>query len=117
MNMLNLAETSKTLTVAYLIDGTSYDDPEELAKRLLEAIQRRAIVKWGERRWLLELTRTYCQIYQAKGDEKATIDNRRKQIQRVFEQWGCTLETAIALALCVGCRIQLACTEITIETI
>lgn len=49
--MLNLAEKTAhpapELLFVITIDGIPYDDPEEVTQRLLEAIQRRAIAKWG----------------------------------------------------------------------
>jgi hypothetical protein len=120
--MLNLAEktahSAPELFFVITIDGIPYDDPEEVTQRLLEAIKRRAVAKWGDRKWELELIRAYCNLYQTRGkpgDEKATIDNRRSQIRRIFETWSCTLETAIALAACVGCKVQLSCFQVEVE--
>jgi hypothetical protein len=93
-----------------IVDGIPYDDPQEVTKRLIETIQQRAINRWGKRKWLTEITKAYCQIYQAQG-EVITPPSRRRQIYRVFEVQSCTLETAIALATCVGCKVQLQCFE------
>jgi hypothetical protein len=100
----------------FIVDGIPYDDPQEVTKRLIEMIQERAMYRWNKRRWLAEITKAYCQIYQAK-DASATPQNRRRQIQRVFEVQSCTLETAIALAACVGCKVQLQCFESSTRTL
>jgi hypothetical protein len=108
--MLNLARNIVSLALVIIVDGIPYDDPEQVTKRLIEMIQERAIYRWNKRRWLAEITKVYCQIYQAKG-EAVTPQSRRRQIQRVFEVQSCNLETAIALATCVGCKVQLQCFE------
>jgi hypothetical protein len=79
---------------------------------ILERIKSRAIARWGEERWLLELVREYCKIID---DEAATVRNRKPQIQRAFEVGSCTLDTAIALAAAVGCQFQMACNTVEIE--
>lgn len=83
-------------------------------KTILEAIQRRAIDRWGDR-WIAELVKAYVQIAIANGDEGATVVKRRPQIERAFKSGGCTLDTAIALAAAVGCRFQMACTNVEVE--
>jgi hypothetical protein len=85
------------------------------SKAVLEAIQRRAIERWGQKGWRDKLAHEYVRIAQKMGDSDATYNGRRRQVRRVFEVYSCTLETAITLAAAVGCRFQLACTEITIE--
>lgn len=90
------------------------ESPAILTERFIEAIKTQAIEKWGEKRWVLELTRAYCEICQEYGDTTATVDTRRRSIARIFEVKGCNLETAIALARCVGCNFQLACTRVEI---
>jgi hypothetical protein len=90
------------------------ESPAMLTERFIEAIKAEAIKKWGEKRWVLELTRAYCEICQRHGDTTATVDNRRRSIARIFEVKGCNLETAIALAQCVDCNFQLACTRVEI---
>jgi hypothetical protein len=90
------------------------DSPKILTEKFIDAIKAQAIEKWGEKRWVLELTRSYCEICQEFGDKTATIDNRRRSIARIFEVKGCNLETAIALARCVDCSFQLACTRVEI---
>jgi predicted RNA-binding Zn ribbon-like protein len=90
--------------------------PVEVAtgKEILEAIQRRAIARWGEK-WVAELVKAYVQIAIAKGDAEATVVKRRPQIERAFKTGSCTLDTAIALAAAVGCRFQMACVSVEIE--
>ncbi|UBF27461.1 hypothetical protein K9N68_05815 [Kovacikia minuta CCNUW1] len=77
------------------------------AKAILERIRERAIARWGEEKWLLELVREYCKIM-----GEGTVRTRKSQIERVFEVGSCTVDTAIALAAAVGCRFQMACMEI-----
>ncbi|MGJ3252344.1 MAG: hypothetical protein ACFE0J_14640 [Elainellaceae cyanobacterium] len=81
-------------------------------KTVLERIKDRAITKWGEENWLLEIVREYCNL---SDDPKATVRNRKPQIQRAFEVGSCTLDTAIVLAAAVGCRFQMACVSIEVE--
>lgn len=90
------------------------ESPKILTERFIEAIKAQAIQKWGDKRWVLELTRSYCEICQEYGDTTATVDTRRRSIARIFEVKGCNLETAIALARCVDCNFQLACTRVEI---
>ncbi|WP_143780201.1 hypothetical protein [Leptolyngbya sp. 'hensonii'] len=61
------------------------------------------------------LAREYVRLTQELGDTEATYESRRRQIYRVFEVHSCNLDTAIVLAAAVGCRFQMACTEVTIE--
>lgn len=88
-------------------------NPEAIAKDILLVVQAEAEKKWGKK-WVLELTRAYCQICRENGDEEANEHNRRRSIARIFEVYGCNLATAIALAHCVDCRIQLACTQVRV---
>jgi hypothetical protein len=60
------------------------------AKDCLLLIQERAIKKWGEEKWLGELTRTYAE----------------------FGVWGCNADTLLLLMACVGCRVQMVCEEV-----
>lgn len=76
-------------------------------RAILELIQQRAIARWGDEKWLLELVREYCKI-----TGEGTVRTRKSQIERAFEAGSCTVDTAIALAAAVGCRFQMACTEI-----
>lgn len=85
-------------------------------RAILEAIQQRAIEKWGEKGWVEKLAQEYVKIAQQMGDTEATYSGRRRHIRRVFETWGCNLETAIALAAAVDCRFQMACTNIEVKT-
>lgn len=93
----------------------SWIDPVEIAtsKAILEAIQRRAMERWGDK-WMAELVKAYVKIAIVHGDEKATSVNRRPQIERLFESGTCTLEKAIWLAAAVGCRFQLACSSVEV---
>ena len=77
-------------------------------KAILERIKARAIAKFGEK-WLLNLVREYVAISIANGDEKATVINRRNQIERVFQAGSCNADTLIMLAASVGCRFQMVC--------
>jgi hypothetical protein len=85
-------------------------NPEAIAKDILLVVQAEAEKKWGKK-WVLELTRAYCEICRENDDEEANEHNRRRSIARVFEVYGCNLPTAIALAHCVDCRIQLTATR------
>ncbi|MGI0494287.1 hypothetical protein ACN4EG_21075 [Alkalinema pantanalense CENA528] len=92
----------------------SNDSPADITTRILETIKERAIEKWGSKRWSLELTRAYCELCKENGDDAASVNNRRRSINRVFESHGCNLETAIALAACVDCRFQLVRTHVEV---
>lgn len=85
------------------------------SKTILEAIQNRAVQRWGEANWRAELARATVKVLRECGDTEATYETRRRQIYRVFEAYSCTLETAIALVAAVGCRFQMTCTKIEIE--
>lgn len=91
-------------------------NPMELTtgKEILEAIQRRAIARWGEK-WIAEIVKAYVKIAIANGDVGATVVKRRPQIERAFKSGSCTLDTAIALAAAVDCRFQMACTRVEVE--
>lgn len=96
---------------------SNWSESVEIAtsKTILEAVERRAIAKWGEKKWRAELARKTVEIMQAQGDEEATFEGRRSQLYRVFEAYSCTLETAIALVAAVGCRFQMSCTTVEVE--
>ncbi len=79
-------------------------------KDLLDVIQRRAILQWGEKKWRAELARATVEVLK-RTDPKADYMNRRRQIYRVFEENSCTADTLLALVEAVGCRLQLVCTE------
>jgi hypothetical protein len=79
----------------------------------LESIKARAIARWGDD-WLLEIVREYVRLANSKGDTKATVNNRKSQMQRAFEVGSCRLETAMLLAEAVGCRFQMVCTEVQV---
>lgn len=83
-------------------------------KAILERIKARAIAKFGEK-WLLNLVREYVEIAQQNGDGKATVINRRNQIERAFNVGSCTADTLIQLAAAVGCRFQMICTVEEVE--
>lgn len=91
------------------------DRPPISAAVILERIKQRAIDRWGEEKWQINLVRQYAKLAQAQGDDKATPNTRRGQIIRAFEVGSCTLDTAILLAAAVGCRFQMACTTIEVE--
>jgi hypothetical protein len=95
------------------------DDVEiSTAAAILERIKQRAIAKWGEEKWKANLVREYVKFAKLQDPQKhkdATSVNRRPQIERAFEVGSCTLDTAIILAAAVGCRFQMACTEVTVE--
>lgn len=80
---------------------------------VLEAIKARAIARWGDD-WLLEIVREYVRLANAQGDTKATVNNRKSQMQRAFEVGSCRLDTAMLLAEAVGCQFQLVCTEVQV---
>jgi hypothetical protein len=83
-------------------------------KAILERIKQRAIDKFGEK-WLLNLVKSYVAIAVENGDEKATVINRRNQIERVFNVGSCNADTLIMLAAAVGCRFQMVCTIEEVE--
>lgn len=80
---------------------------------VLESIKARAIARWGDD-WLLEIVREYVRLANSQGDTKATVNNRKSQMQRAFEVGSCRLETAMLLAEAVGCRFQMVCTEVQV---
>jgi hypothetical protein len=80
---------------------------------VLEAIKARAIARWGDD-WLLEIVREYVRLANSQGDTKATVNNRKSQIQRAFEVGSCRLDTAMLLAEAVGCHFQMVCTEVQV---
>jgi hypothetical protein len=84
--------------------------PEETAAKILNSIKARAIAKWGEDRWLANITREYVKITQ-----DGSVSTRKAQIKRAFVNGGCNLSTAIALAKTVGCNMQLAYIQVEIE--
>ena len=87
-------------------------------KDILQAIQQQAEKKWGDR-WKANLVREYVEIVKARGfesDKNATPVNRRPQIDRAFDTGRCNIDTAIALATAVGCRFQMSCTEVKVQT-
>ena len=79
----------------------------------MESLKARAIARWGDD-WLLEIVREYVRLANSKGDTKATVNNRKSQMQRAFEVGSCRLETAMLLAEAVGCRFQMVCTEVQV---
>ena len=84
-------------------------------KTVLERIKARAIGQWGERKWLAEVVKKYCQIAKTQGDETATPLARRPQLERAFERGTCTADTLIMLAATVNGRFQLVFTIEEIE--
>jgi hypothetical protein len=83
-----------------------------IGKPILDAIQRRAIAKWGEKKWRVKLVENYVIAAQMEGDIKENIIKRRPQIERALEVGSCKLETAMLLAEAVDCKFQLHCVEI-----
>jgi hypothetical protein len=94
----------------------SWDHPVETTtgKQVLDAIQQRAIERWGEK-WLVELVKVYVKLTVANGDEGATVVNRRSHIERAFKSGNCKLDTVLVLAAAVDCKFQMACT--TFQTV
>mgnify|MGYP006271185263 CR=1 FL=1 len=81
---------------------------------VLSTIKERAIARWGEDAWQLEIAREYVRLARQQGDEKATINSGKSQIQRAFSVGSCRLDTAMLLAAAVGCRFQMVCTEVSV---
>jgi hypothetical protein len=84
-------------------------NPKDIKSQLIQAIYTEAVSRWGEEKWVVNLTREYCKILQANGDDSATITNRRRSVERALTEETCNLENLIGLAHCVGCRVQLKC--------
>jgi hypothetical protein len=84
-------------------------NPKNVKSQLIQAIHTEALRRWGEEKWVVNLTKEYCKVLQANGDEEATVVNRRRSVERALTEETCNLENLIALAHCVGCRIQLIC--------
>ncbi len=82
-------------------------------KDLLDVIQKRATLQWGEKKWRVELARATVEILK-QTDPAATYETRRRQIYRVFEEHSCNADTLLALVEAVGCRLQLVCTQETV---
>jgi len=101
------------LNLAYKLERLpSYgEQPKSSSGDVLEAIKRRAIARWGEEKWLLNLVREYVRL--EGGDVKPV--QRRSQIVRAFETGSCTLETAMLLAAAVGCKFQMRCETLSVE--
>jgi hypothetical protein len=101
------------LNLAYEVEQ-SPDCGKKLKPRgseILDAIKRRAVTRWGEEKWLLNLVREYVRL---EGEDAKPVQ-RRSQISRIFETGSCTLGTAMILATAVGCKFQLSCTTIELE--
>jgi hypothetical protein len=84
-------------------------------RAVLDRIKARAIGQWGEKKWLAELVKKYCQIAKRQGDETATPLSRRPQLERVFERGTCTADTLMILAATVNGRFQLVFTIEEVE--
>ena len=69
---------------------------------MIDAIQRQAIEKWGDR-WKAELSKAWA--LQVKSEASTC----RPQIERVFANKGCHAATLFRLAGLVGCEIKLFC--------
>jgi hypothetical protein len=71
------------------------------AEAVLGKVKELAIAKWGEDDWMARLVQIYAKL------DGTTPVKRRSQIGRVFEVGSCTLDTAILLLECVGCRLKI----------
>jgi hypothetical protein len=78
------------------------------SKIILDKLREKAIAKWGEKRWVVELVKNYVKIAIENGDESATAINRRPQIERAFNVGSCSADTLILIAAAVGAQFQLA---------
>ncbi|NJL20087.1 MAG: hypothetical protein HC895_03435 [Leptolyngbyaceae cyanobacterium SM1_3_5] len=97
------------LNLAYALERSpdSVNPPRPASADVLDAIKQRAIAKWGEEKWMLNLVREYVRLE----GEGAKPVQRRSQIARAFETGSCTLETAMLLANAIGCKFQLNCID------
>jgi hypothetical protein len=86
-------------------------NPKEIKSQLIQAIHAEAVSRWGEKKWVVNLTKEYCKILHANGESEATVPNMRRSVQRALVEETCNLENLIVLAHCVGCRVQLVCTR------
>jgi hypothetical protein len=84
-------------------------NPKETKSRLIQAVRTEAVRRWGEDRWVLNLTKEYLKVLHTNGDTEATVTNRRRSVERALTEETCNLENLIGLAYCVGCRIQMTC--------
>jgi hypothetical protein len=89
-------------------------NPKETKKQLLQTIRAEATKRWGEEKWVLNLTKEYCKILHANGELEAKVPNLRRSVERSIVDGTCSLENLIALAHCVGCRIQMTREEILV---
>lgn len=82
-------------------------------KDCLKIVESQAAAKWGKN-WIAELSKAYVEILQKQGDEKATYSTRKRTVYRAFEEYTCSADTLFNLIEAVGCRLQIACTEVKI---
>ena len=72
---------------------------------ILEALEAEALKKWGNH-WLAPLARDYSKkVYNSEDKYRSAY----AQLQRLFKNKSCNLETALAIADCVDCEFQLTC--------
>jgi hypothetical protein len=86
-------------------------NPREIKSQFIQAVLAEAKRRWGEEKWVVNLTKEYVKVLHANGDTEATVINRRRSVERALVEETCNLENLIALAHCVGCRVQLKCTR------
>jgi hypothetical protein len=82
-------------------------NPREVKSQFIQAVLTEAKQRWGEEKWVVNLTKEYVKVLHANGDTEATVVNRRRSVERALVEETCNLENLIALAHCVGCRLQL----------
>ena len=83
----------------------------ELTKVQLEAVKNRAIILWGEKKWLSKLVTEYERVTDAEPRTRSTM------VRRWFAPEGNapTLESFNGLLLAVGCKLRIECE--TVNTI
>jgi hypothetical protein len=86
-------------------------NPREVKSQFLQAVITEAKQRWGEEKWVVNLTKEYIKVLHANGDTEATVVNRRRSVERALVEETCNFENFIALAHCVDCRIQLTATR------
>jgi hypothetical protein len=81
--------------------------PTMTETEILDAIKAKAIVLWGDDRWLADLTRKHNELFHPDGDTTAAFRNRRPQIGRTFDTHTATLHTVLKLAQCVELELSI----------
>lgn len=81
---------------------------ETATQKALEAIKQKAIEKWGAR-WLVDLTRAWCDRYAIGGDTNQNYTNRASQFTRILagKVPAVSLEKVAELASCVDLELSL----------